>query len=150
MGAAMVRDFVAHGAQVIAMDLDEANNAAVAAAAQGPGRAHPVTCDVSVEASVRTAFATAARLMSGIDSLVHAAGIAPAIRTPMYEKTRSEMSPEQLRAHDAALATRIPLGGKLGDAERDFAPVMRFLVTKDASFMTGQTFAIDGGMAMVR
>ncbi len=76
--------------------------------------------------------------------------IGPGIWTPMYDKTRSEMTPEQLRAHDAAMAKAIPLGGKLGDAELDFAPVMRFLASRDAGFMTGQTFPIDGGMMMVR
>jgi NAD(P)-dependent dehydrogenase (short-subunit alcohol dehydrogenase family) len=239
MGAAVVRDFVAHGAQVVAMDVNEAANVAAAAAAQGPGQVHPVTCDVSAEASVQAAFATASRLLGGLDSLVHAAGISPSspgettslelweqvmainargtfltnvaafdylkdaggrivnfssaaglngyprkgayaaskgavlgwmrsvavewaryritvnaivpgIWTPMYEKTRSEMSPEELQAHDALLATLIPLGGKLGNPDRDLAPVLRFLVTKDAGFMTGQTFAIDGGMVMVR
>jgi len=239
MGAAVVRDFAAHGAQVVAMDVNEAANVAAAATVQGPGKAYPVTCDVSAEASVQAAFATANRLLGGLDSLVHAAGISPSspaektstelwdrvidinargtfltnvaafdylkdaggrilnfasaagvngypgkaaysaskgavlgwlravavewapyritvnailpgIWTPMYEKTRSEMSPEQLRAHDALMATLIPLGGKLGDPDRDLAPVLRFLVTEDARFMTGQTFAIDGGLLMVR
>lgn len=34
--------------------------------------------------------------------------IAPAIWTPMYDKTRAEMSPEQLTAHDAMMARVIP------------------------------------------
>ena len=33
----------------------------------------------------------------------------------MYDQTRSEMSREQLSAHDALMARVIPLGGKLGD-----------------------------------
>ena len=75
--------------------------------------------------------------------------IAPAIATPMYAKTRSEMDAEQLEAHDRQLAMAIPLGGKLGDAEKDFAPVMVFIASDGSRFMTGQTFAIDGGTMML-
>jgi NAD(P)-dependent dehydrogenase (short-subunit alcohol dehydrogenase family) len=76
--------------------------------------------------------------------------IAPAIWTPMYDKTRASMTGAQLAAHDAALAGAIPLGGKLGDIERDFVPVMAFLAAAGAHFMTGQVFPIDGGTLMMR
>lgn len=76
--------------------------------------------------------------------------IAPAIWTPMYDKTRSEMSEEQLAAHDAQKRRAIPLGGKLGDVARDFVPVMAFLASEGARFVTGQVIAIDGGMVMSR
>jgi NAD(P)-dependent dehydrogenase (short-subunit alcohol dehydrogenase family) len=76
--------------------------------------------------------------------------IAPAIWTPMYDKTRAEMSPEQLTAHDAMMAKVIPLGGKLGDMERDLLPVPVFPASPGARFITGQTFAVDGGTLMVR
>jgi NAD(P)-dependent dehydrogenase (short-subunit alcohol dehydrogenase family) len=76
--------------------------------------------------------------------------IAPAIWTPMYDKTRASMSAEQLKQHDQMMANAVPLGGKLGDVTADFLPVMRFLCSDDSKFMTGQLFAIDGGVLMVR
>jgi NAD(P)-dependent dehydrogenase (short-subunit alcohol dehydrogenase family) len=76
--------------------------------------------------------------------------IAPAIWTPMYEKTRAEMSPEQLSSHDAYMAKVIPLGGKLGDMVEDLVPVLAFLASPGSRFMTGQIIAVDGGTLMVR
>lgn len=77
-------------------------------------------------------------------------GIAPAIWTPMYEKTRSELNPEQLAEHDKFMAMSVPLGGKLGDIRKDFVPVLAFLASEGARFMTGQIFPVDGGAMMVR
>lgn len=76
--------------------------------------------------------------------------IAPAISTPMYAKTRASMSPEQLAALDARLAVDMPIDGRLGDAVRDLVPLMLFLCSDGARFMTGQIFAVDGGLLMVR
>lgn len=76
--------------------------------------------------------------------------VCPVIRTPMYEATRRAMTAEQLQAHDASLAASIPLGGQFGDAVRDCAPVVVFLGGEGARFVTGQTYAVDGGVLMVR
>jgi NAD(P)-dependent dehydrogenase (short-subunit alcohol dehydrogenase family) len=76
--------------------------------------------------------------------------IAPAIETPMYLKTRSLMSAEALAALDAKLAADMPIDGKLGDPDRDLAPVLRFLAGPGSRFITGQIFAVDGGLTMVR
>lgn len=76
--------------------------------------------------------------------------ICPVISTDMYQATRDAMTPDQLAAHDASLATAIPLGGRFGDPDRDFAPVAVFLASDGARFMTGQMFAVDGGVLMVR
>jgi NAD(P)-dependent dehydrogenase (short-subunit alcohol dehydrogenase family) len=76
--------------------------------------------------------------------------IAPAISTPMYAKTRSEMSAEVLAAHDARLLVDMPIDGKLGDAERDLVPLVVFLCSAGARFITGQIIAVDGGLLMVR
>ncbi|AZG45509.1 SDR family NAD(P)-dependent oxidoreductase [Gordonia insulae] len=76
--------------------------------------------------------------------------IAPAIWTPMYDKTRSEMTEDQLTQHDAIMAQRIPIGGRLGDIVNDFVPVMAFYASEGAGFVTGQTISIDGGTLKVR
>jgi len=76
--------------------------------------------------------------------------ICPVISTDMYHATRSAMTAEQLAAFDASLATTIPLGGKFGDPDSDFAPVAVFLAGDGARFMTGQMFCVDGGVLMAR
>ncbi|TDJ08159.1 MAG: SDR family oxidoreductase [Deltaproteobacteria bacterium] len=43
----------------------------------------------------------------------------------------------------------IPLGGRLGDADRNLGPAMIFLASEMSSFITGQAIAVDGGMVML-
>jgi NAD(P)-dependent dehydrogenase (short-subunit alcohol dehydrogenase family) len=80
---------------------------------------------------------------------ITANAIAPAIWTPMYEETRGTMNAEQLARHDADQAKKRLIGGKLGDPERDFLPMMLFLASDGANFLTGQTYKIDGGGLML-
>jgi len=67
----------------------------------------------------------------------------------MYDSYRSHMSAEQLTMHDRGMRVAIPLGGRLGDAERDLGPVMVFLASDMSRFITGQAIAVDGGMVML-
>jgi NAD(P)-dependent dehydrogenase (short-subunit alcohol dehydrogenase family) len=76
--------------------------------------------------------------------------IAPAISTPMYARTRSLMTAEQLAALDATLKAEMPIDGRLGEIDRDLVPMMVFLAGPGARFMTGQIFSVDGGILMVR
>jgi len=75
--------------------------------------------------------------------------VVPAIWTPMYDAYRSRMSDQDRMIHDMAMQHVIPLGGKLGDPDTDAAPVMIFLASELSHFMTGQCFAVDGGMIML-
>jgi len=74
----------------------------------------------------------------------------PAIWTPMYDERRAEMTPEQLALHDETNRKHYPLGGRLGDPDRDFAPVMLFLASDGSRFMTGQVVSVSGGATMAR
>ena len=67
--------------------------------------------------------------------------LVPAIETPMTAAGREE------RGNRYA---KVPLGGWLGDADRDFAPVMVFLASDGARFINGQIIAVNGGLGMVR
>lgn len=81
---------------------------------------------------------------------ITANALAPMIGTPMYEGVRASMTPAQLAEHDSLLAATMPIGGRLGVAERDLAPPVRFLMGEGSRYITGQTFSVDGGMVMVR
>ncbi|MDE1164355.1 MAG: SDR family NAD(P)-dependent oxidoreductase [Pseudomonas sp.] len=119
------------------------NFASAAGVLGQPGKAHYAASKGAVLAWTRTV----AREWGPLGITVNA--IAPAMWTPMYDATRASMSPEQLRQHDAFMAGQVPLGGRLGDAARDLAPVLVFLAGDGSRFVTGQTLAIDGGMLML-
>lgn len=119
-------------------------NFASAAGAKGlPGKAAYAASKGAVLAWTRTIAVEWAQF--GIT----ANSVAPAIWTPMYEKTRASMTDEQLAEHDRKLSSQIPLGGKLGNVD-DLVPVLEFLASEGSRFMTGQIFAVDGGSLMVR
>jgi NAD(P)-dependent dehydrogenase (short-subunit alcohol dehydrogenase family) len=120
------------------------NFASAAGAAGLSGCAHYAASKGAVLAWTRTIAQEWARY--GIT----ANAIAPAMWTPMYDATRGRLDEEALAAHDRGMAMAIPLGGRLGDPDRDMTPVLTFLVGDGARFITGQTLAVDGGLLMVR
>lgn len=71
--------------------------------------------------------------------------IHPTAWTPMMEEYRSGLSEEARIAYDEGLSRRVPLGGKFGDPDCDIAPVITFLVSDGARFVTGQNICINGG-----
>ena len=69
----------------------------------------------------------------------------------LWQEAHPEIAPfEGFDAFKANTAQRIPLGGWFGDPDRDFAPVMVFLASDSARFLTGPTYAVDGGMLMMK
>jgi NAD(P)-dependent dehydrogenase (short-subunit alcohol dehydrogenase family) len=72
---------------------------------------------------------------------------APFARTPMIETFREGLG-EGRAAFDSAVANT-PLG-RLGDPETDIAPVLVFLLSDAARYITGQIVAVDGGNVPVR
>ena len=77
IGEATLRAYVAEGAHVVAMDMNEALGRKVAAeaSAKGPGSASFLRCDVSNRAEVDAAFDQAAADLGGLDVLAHIAGV---------------------------------------------------------------------------
>jgi 3-oxoacyl-[acyl-carrier protein] reductase len=240
IGASAVRAFVSAGAQVAAMDIDDAQGQATVDAANvaGPGSAFFINCDVGNRAQVDVAFEEAVARLGKLDVLAHIAGVhrhaathdvpdetltwlfninvngtiytngaayrhminggsiinfgsesgltaeinnavygaskaavhawtrsvarewgqrgirinavLPYMVTPMYERFREALTPEDLAAHDKATAEQIPLGGKFGNADEDLAPVLVFLASEGSRFITGQMIPVDGGLISVR
>ena len=74
----------------------------------------------------------------------------PTIKTPMYEQYLASLSPEALKVFLASEKQRVPLGGEMGDADRDMAPVMIFLASEASGYINGQVICVNGGRVMVR
>jgi NAD(P)-dependent dehydrogenase (short-subunit alcohol dehydrogenase family) len=108
-----------------------------------PGSAHYAASKGAVMAWTRTAAQEWGKYGVRINC------IAPAAWTPMYDLYRSSMTPDELAVHDLTMKHVVHLGGRLGDPQRDIAPVMVFLASDDSRFLTGQTISADGGMVML-
>jgi 3-oxoacyl-[acyl-carrier protein] reductase len=75
--------------------------------------------------------------------------LAPAVQTPGADRLREFLGPDAGAFIDQQMKLSIPLGGKLGDPADDLGPVLVFLASEGAGFITGQLIPVDGGLAMV-
>ncbi|MCG7202288.1 SDR family NAD(P)-dependent oxidoreductase [Streptomyces arenae] len=66
------------------------------------------------------------------------------IESPIYEKT--DQSAEERQAHIDAVTANVPLG-RFGTAE-EVTSVIRFLISDQASYVTGADYAVDGGFRL--
>lgn len=69
----------------------------------------------------------------------------PSAATAMLEQHINKMNDEEKAAYAEVMRQKVPLGGKFGDPDDDIAPVITFLVSDGARFMTGQNVAVNGG-----
>jgi len=81
---------------------------------------------------------------------IRANSMIPAIKTEMYEKHCKSMPPEELAWHLEDIRTHMMIRGELGDAMEDFAPVVLFMLSDGAKFMTGQLISVNGGIGVTR
>jgi 3-oxoacyl-[acyl-carrier protein] reductase len=75
--------------------------------------------------------------------------LAPAVQTAGADRLRDFLGPDVAPFIDQQMKLSIPLGGKLGDPTDDLGPVLVFLASAGARFITGQLIPVDGGLAMV-
>jgi 3-oxoacyl-[acyl-carrier protein] reductase len=100
----------------------------------GPGSAHYVTSKAGLEGFTRSL----AKELAPFNITVN--GVAPGVvYTPIHERTNTPESLERLRQ-------TIPLL-RIGKAD-EVARVVTFLASEDASFVTGEIVAVNGGMRM--
>jgi NAD(P)-dependent dehydrogenase (short-subunit alcohol dehydrogenase family) len=107
------------------------------------GSSHYAASKGGVQAFTRTVAAE----WGGYGITVNA--VAPGAWTRMYDTYLDRLGEAGREMAIQAMRRMIPIGGKLGDPERDIAPVLVFLASSAAHFITGQLIAVDGGMVML-
>jgi len=75
--------------------------------------------------------------------------IAPTMGTDVAERYLAQLDPEERRQLEEDRKRLSPLGGRLGKVEQDLLPLVRLLAGAGGRYMTGQTFAVDGGRTML-
>jgi len=98
----------------------------------------------STKGALRTITRVLARELSGRGIRVNAVSPGP-VSTSFFARTG--MSQEAMDGFAAQLLSQVPLG-RFGSAD-EIASVTAFLLSSDASFMTGAEVPVDGGMTQV-
>lgn len=75
--------------------------------------------------------------------------ICPWAYTRLLEQQKQQLPPDSWGTFDAAVEGLIPLRGGLLRPEIGIAPVLVFLASDAARFISGQTISIDGGVMML-
>lgn len=73
----------------------------------------------------------------------------PVVATVLGDELRAKMSPEDAKIYGGMIEGRMSSGRK-GDIETDLAPVLEFLVSDGAKFITSQVVVVDGGLNPTR
>ena len=98
----------------------------------------------AVHAWTRTAAGT-----WGADN-IRVNAILPAMATPMYREAMARATEAERTASFWRNRSSIAMGQEYGDPDRDLGPVMVFLASDGARFITGQLIPVDGGQTNVR
>jgi 3-oxoacyl-[acyl-carrier protein] reductase len=104
---------------------------------------HYAAAKAGVHAWTRSAAAAWGKFGVTINAL------APAVNTAGADRLWEHLGEEGAAAVKERLRTTMPLRGELGDPDTDLGPVMVFLASTGARFMTGQLIAVNGGLQML-
>jgi 3-oxoacyl-[acyl-carrier protein] reductase len=108
-----------------------------------PAAPHYAAAKAAVQAWTRSAAAAWGRHDVRVNAL------APAVHTPGAERLFAHIGPQGVAGLEQHLRMSMPIRGQLGDPAQDLGPVMVFLASSAARFVTGQLIAVDGGLLML-
>jgi len=149
LGEATARHFRARGAAVTLLDRDVERGREIA----GEIGAHFVETDVTDEASVTTAIATARDAMGRVTAAINCAGIATGAKTLGRDGPHpiapgifaTPMLKGLPQAVQDELAADVPFPARLGDPD-EYAALARFIVECD--YLNGEVIRLDGALRM--
>ncbi|MFC4296170.1 SDR family NAD(P)-dependent oxidoreductase [Novosphingobium tardum] len=81
---------------------------------------------------------------------IRANTMAPGIESPMAAEVRERLTSKPISEVGASPTASAALASGMGDADRDLAPVLVFLLTDGARHITAQIISVDGGICPTR